>query len=102
MLKCSGCGVEDRVITIDGEPEHFVRIDMRFIEKPDECTPKLRARGWQYRLFNHKHAMWRGSCRECAKARFEADSVFAEMRKEALDRERDQQPDTYWNQLCEE
>ena len=72
--KCCKCGCEDRQEVIQGEfdergnplLEHWVTIELRYIKKREDLTPRLRVQGWKLKEHPHqgRTAMERLICEE--------------------------------------
>lgn len=79
--KCSSCGADDRPNQTDIGAEHWVKPEIKFINKPEEVTKKLQASGWAYRFFQGRHSMTRPACVPCIRKSKEADEMLRQYRK---------------------
>lgn len=101
---CASCGVEDVVHLAHEEGgtrvEHSVTIELRYLKKRDDYTPRLQAQGWKPRIHQGREAMERFMCRPCIAGHEEMDKEFRQ--KRATELRSNQQRDTYYTAVCGE
>ena len=102
--KCCMCGVTDIVHLIEGEPDHSVAIELKFLKAANEHVAKqqvngyMAARGWRYKCHLGRHAMERDICRPCLMAHDELASEFS--RKKSNELRASAHSDSYYLALC--
>lgn len=102
--KCCACGTADVVQLIEGEPDHSVAIELRFIAAQNEeqakkqITPYLKTRGWRYRFHLARHAMERDICRPCLIAHEEIEREFKRKRSSEINSSGN--AESYYAVLC--
>jgi hypothetical protein len=102
--KCCMCGKPDVVQTIEGEPDHSVAVELKFVTAANEdvakamVTPRMAARGWRYKLHLGRHALERDICRVCLLAHREIQHEFAAKRSSEL--KSSTQSESYYLALC--
>lgn len=102
--KCCLCGLLNVAHLIDGEPQHTVTIELRFLTAQNEAqakekvTPYLASRGWRYRYHLGRHAMERDICRACLIAHQEIGREF--QRKKSNELKANNNSDSYYLALC--
>jgi hypothetical protein len=84
---------------VDGT-EHYVKPDVVFLNGRDAITPEEARKGWRYLRFQERHAKLRYTCEACINHQDETAEVWHSLKKEARALEEKQQPDTYYNNLC--
>ena len=85
VRKCAQCGALDRVHgeTPEGEPEHWVKPELRYLKSQSEFTPRLAGLGWKWRMFNGRPAIERLSCIDCLNQNALRDWVWSELKESA-------------------
>lgn len=104
--KCCACGKEDVVHILQGqydergEPliDHSVTLDLKYLKKPEEFTPRMQAKGWKYRIWQGRPAMERFICIPCLEGQREMQREFRS--KLANERRSSVHGDSYYMALC--
>lgn len=102
MRVCATCGAPDRLVG-DGDSEHWVKPEIRYIADAASVTARDRSRGWNYRLFQGRPALERMQCVECLRRNAERDGFWTELRGKALELEssNDGGMASYFKALCD-
>lgn len=95
MPRRCACGAEDRELGT----EHYVKPLIKFLGSKDALTPQLKAKGWEYRFFQGRHAMSRLACVPCIRLDKEADAMMRHYKSAAAKAEhRDEE--NFYAVLC--
>jgi len=104
MRVCASCGALDRPVGPEGESEHWVKPEIRYIASREAMTCRQEGQGWQYRVFQGKPALERMQCVDCLRRNLERDQLWGEMRSRARELEADTSEGSvqaYFKALCE-
>jgi hypothetical protein len=94
----------DRLAGPDGESDHWVKPEIRYIASREAVTRRQEAQGWQYRVFQGKPAMERMQCVDCLRRNLEREQLWSEIRTRARELEADTNEgaeQVYFKALCE-
>jgi hypothetical protein len=112
VRKCSTCGKDDRTHPTGGpckcqkpehEPdcdaiEHYVKPEIKFIQWAEhEFQKQLRliAKGWKFRQYQGRNAMYRYTCIDCLRAQAEIDRMAADHKRLGKRAEQDDEMSYY-------
>lgn len=86
-----------------GDFEHWVKPEIRYVADAASVTPRDRARGWSYRVFQGRAALERMQCVECLRRNAERDAFWSELRGRAREMEsvNDGGMSAYFKVLCD-
>ena len=110
MRVCVQCKTEDREIVIpnegpvrDEDRVHFVKPEIRYLGRAEDFSPQRHGkRGWIYKVFQGRPAMYRNLCVDCINANQQRDKVWAELKRDALRLEKPKNPDSdFYSLLCQ-
>jgi len=104
MRTCASCGALDRLVGAEGESDHWVKPEIRYVVSREAVTRRQEAQGWQYRVFQGKPALERMQCVDCLRRNLEREQFWGEMRSLARELEADTSEgaeQAYFKALCE-
>jgi hypothetical protein len=102
--KCCACGKHDIVHLIEGEPDHTVTIELKYLQAKNEemakaqITPYMASRGWRYKFHLGRFAKERDICRACLIAHQEIEKEFRSKRTNEL--KSNLNSDSYYLAVC--
>lgn len=103
---CQQCRQLDRPVSIVGaEPEHFVKPEIRFIDRGDDKPLARRyvMQGWKVVMCQGRLAVERMICVDCLNSNALRDSVADDMREcQQRAQKQDAPPDNFYLTMCEQ